>query len=228
MYSLFWLGIILRYTKDGRAIERFIEYAAVTSTTGEALCEALEAVLRKHGLDPKNCIAQNYDGAANMAGAERGLAARFNEKYGNRAPYVHCTSHDLSLVLVHASKVHTVHIMLDNLVELTIFFDYPKRQAAFERELARHNDNNIHKLTRQKLGVFCPTRWVAKFATLDNMINMFPVIKETFTSIVLQKYAVSWDPKTRAQADQLLSKLCNDTFVAVLVCTHYLYGWVVF
>ena len=52
------------------------------------------------------CRAQTYDGAGNMTGKEKGVAAKFCSETGNeKAVYFHCTSHELDLYLSKASKI---------------------------------------------------------------------------------------------------------------------------
>jgi hypothetical protein len=89
------------------------------------------------------------DGAGNMAGKQKGSAARFTNQYP-RAVY-HCKS----------CNVKEVHVMLCSLKELGIFFKYsPKRSRRLEQaittvNLDRSEDNKINK-TKSKL--FCETR----------------------------------------------------------------------
>ena len=60
--------------------------------------------IRALGLDQQLCRAQTYDGAGNMAGSKAGCAALFQNN-NKRAPCFHCASHQLNLVLSHATKV---------------------------------------------------------------------------------------------------------------------------
>ena len=54
----------------------------------------------------------------------------------SRAPYIHCSSHDLNLALCHATKQQTVLIMMENLVAIGRFFNYsPKRWELFSTSI---------------------------------------------------------------------------------------------
>ena len=89
------LGLVLRYVKDGKPIERVIEYMKCDKTTGDAISDQIVNALKSLKLDPKNCRSQTYDGAGNMAGHLNGAAKNFQNKTQNeRAPYFHCASHD--------------------------------------------------------------------------------------------------------------------------------------
>ena len=79
------------------------------------------------------CRAQTYDGAGNMAGCQNGCAKLF-QKISPRALHFHCASHQLNLVLSHASKVPEIHNMVCTLKLIGVFFKYsPKRQREFEK-----------------------------------------------------------------------------------------------
>lgn len=109
-------------------MERLLLFQQCDDLTGSAICEVICTSLKKVGLNPINCRAQNYDGAANMSGKVRGVAAVFNETYGQKAPYVHCCSHDLNLVLCKSAHVPVIRCMMEDLKKLGLFFvNSPKR-----------------------------------------------------------------------------------------------------
>ena len=114
------------------------------------------------------------DGAGNMAGKQKGSAARFTNQYP-RAVYHYCCSHDLNLALRKSCNVKEVHVMLCSLKELGIFFKYsPKRSRRLEQaittvNLDRSEDDKINK-TKSKL--FCETRWTEKHETLQDFDDM--------------------------------------------------------
>ncbi|XP_078679460.1 52 kDa repressor of the inhibitor of the protein kinase-like [Branchiostoma floridae x Branchiostoma belcheri] len=128
------LGLLVRYTKDGKPVERLLLFAACEEITGRALCDTIVGELRKVRLDPANCRAQCFDGAGNMAGVRNGCAANFKRTAAPRAPYFHCASHDLNLALCKACKVQDIQCMLETLKIVGIFFKYsPKRQRELEK-----------------------------------------------------------------------------------------------
>ena len=71
------LGLVVRYVKNGKPIERLIEYIECESITGEALCEDIKQTLLKLNLRLEDTISQAYDGAANFSGHTKGCASRF-------------------------------------------------------------------------------------------------------------------------------------------------------
>ena len=92
------VSVCLRFVDEGRIRETFIGFHDVKSTTGEALFELICEVLDSNGFQIKSLVGQCYDGASNMSGKVKGVAARVRE-VAVRALYVHCYGHRLNLAL---------------------------------------------------------------------------------------------------------------------------------
>ena len=110
------LGPVVRYVKDSEPVEKLLFFEDCASVTGAALCGIITSALTEMGLDPANCRSQCFDGAGNMAGIRNGCATTF-QQIASRAPYFHCASHDLNLVLCKACKVPPIHCMLETVIE---------------------------------------------------------------------------------------------------------------
>ena len=74
------LGIALQYIRDGKPVEKLFTYAQCETITGDAIAEQIIHEISQAGLDPQMCRSQTYDGAGNMAGAQKGAAQKFKEK----------------------------------------------------------------------------------------------------------------------------------------------------
>ena len=97
-------AVVLRYVNPHFVInERFVGFFRATQTDGESLYHLVQTVLMTLGLNIEDIVAQCYDGAANMRGMYKGVAARI-KRDNPRAIYVHCNAHILNLVLVDAAK----------------------------------------------------------------------------------------------------------------------------
>ena len=94
------LGFVLQYVKDGKLIERLIEYIECSSITSAALCEDITGTLLKLNLRLEDTVSQTYDGAANFSGHIKGCAKLFQATV-DHAQYFHCSNHDLNLALCH-------------------------------------------------------------------------------------------------------------------------------
>ena len=93
--------------------ECVLEYVACKGITGKANSDNIYAVLTQPhiDLDPKNVVAQTYDGAANMAGSANGTEAVIITEHAPNGVYFHCCSHNLNIVIVQ--KVEVIPWMID-------------------------------------------------------------------------------------------------------------------
>ena len=100
-------AVVLRYVNPQFVVnENFIGFFRATKTDGESLYNLVQTVLRRLELNIDDVVAQCYDGAANMRGIYKGVAARI-KRDNPKAIYVHCNGHILNLVLVDAAKAVT-------------------------------------------------------------------------------------------------------------------------
>lgn len=106
--------------------------------SGEALSSKILHTLSEYGLDPNLIRGQGYDGAGNMAGKCRGAAACIQRVYP-KAVYVHCASHTLNLCVVAACEVQSIKNMMATLVQICIFFSFPKGQLELEKQMEEMN-----------------------------------------------------------------------------------------
>lgn len=131
------LAIVLRsVSKDGKVIERLLEYVAMESITGAEVSKAIVDCLERHGLSINDCRAQTYDGAGNMSGRMNGAQAHI-KRLEPLADYHHCASHRLNLALNGTSNITEFRTLLNHITKLGIFMKYsPKRQNVFAKQLA--------------------------------------------------------------------------------------------
>ena len=79
--------------------------------TGSDLGTKILGTLQGYGLDLHKLRGQAYDGAANMSGATRGVAALIREEYP-LALYLHCASHCLNLPVVKSLQQTSKFILV--------------------------------------------------------------------------------------------------------------------
>ena len=116
------LALLLRYVKNGKPVERFIEYIMCESATGAALYEDIQQTLIKLKLNLQNLVSQASDGAANFSGQMKGCASLF-QKTVPHAQYFHCSNHDLNLALCHTYHgIPDIKDMLTCVTEIGLFF----------------------------------------------------------------------------------------------------------
>ena len=203
------LGLILRYVKDHQAVERLLEYIPCECTTGEALCQNVIQALTDAGLDIKLCRSQTMDGAGNMAGKYAGFATRFL-KESPRALYHYCSSHDLNLALCKACDVKEIHLMLDTLKQLRLFFKYsPKRSRRLEVAVDEVNQKRCKsdQISKAKFSMFCETRWVEKHTTLQDFHIMYEPLLNCLEAIsCLESH---WDAKAVTDAYGMMKRIVS-------------------
>ena len=123
-----------------------------------------------YGLDPSYIRGQGYDGAGNMAGKCMGAAACTQRKY-QKAVCVHCTSHTLNLCVVAACEVQSIKNMMATLVQICLFFSFPKRrQLELDKQMEAMNFTDSN---RKKLVSLCNTRWVSRLESLEVSVIFF-------------------------------------------------------
>ena len=65
------LGIVERYVKDDRPIERLLEHVQCPNIRGATIADLIIKALNEVWLNIKKCRAQTYNGASNMAGKQQ-------------------------------------------------------------------------------------------------------------------------------------------------------------
>ncbi|KAK3104654.1 hypothetical protein FSP39_007252 [Pinctada imbricata] len=216
------LGLVVRYLKDGKPIERILEFIPCENVSGEAICDAIISCLIRVGLDPQKCRSQTMDGAGNMAGKNIGAAARF-KAINPKAIYHYCSSHDLNLAISKSCQLKEVQICLDALKKLGIFFKYsPKRSRRLEKAVDEVNEDReeARKIDKKKFKVYSETRWVEKHTTLQAFDDLYEPILLCLDAISSKERG--WDSKAVVEANGLLHKISEPIFVAAFqTILHY-------
>ena len=81
----------MRYTTGNNVVEQLFEYVDCKSITGESVCRETVSILESAEISVSECRVQTYDGPGNMAGQQRGCAARF-QRLATKAPFSLCSS----------------------------------------------------------------------------------------------------------------------------------------
>ena len=220
------LGLVLRYIKNNKPVERLFEFIPCEKITGEALCQKIIQSLTTAGLDIQYCRSQTMDGAGNMAGRQKGCAACFT-KHSPKAVYQYCSSHDLNLALCKSCKLKEVHNMLDALKQLGIFFKYsPKRTRRLESAVDEVNAVTPKEdhINTTKFRVFCETRWVEKHTTLNDFDVMYEPLLVCLEAI--GSLETDWDSKSSGDAYGLMKRITDSTFIASFQTVLHFFGYV--
>ena len=92
------VSICLRHVLDSKTLETFVGFFSTESTEGETLYKLVKKLITEYGLKLENIVGECFDGASNMSGVRKGVAARVKE-CSARGVYVHCYAHVLNWAL---------------------------------------------------------------------------------------------------------------------------------
>jgi hypothetical protein len=181
--------LILRHVSHQFEVdETFIGMYEMQKADSAYLASVILDCLTRLNLDIRNARGQGYDGAAVMAGARNGVAAKIST-IEPRAVYMHCAGHALNLALQDCSK-HVTYIRdaLDLIRELVNFIRCsPKRMRLFDeiRQLipSAASAATSENLSRSSLRPLCPTRWTVRTASLSSVAVSYSGLLQTLSKI---------------------------------------------
>jgi len=218
-------SIVLRYVPHNEVYERLIGLKHVTSTSGNSLFETLKDTLAELDLPLNNCVANAFDGAANMSGQYNGVTAKLSEVIANHV-HTWCYAHVLNLVLSDTTQCLTPCMSFFNLVqESYVFF-----KESYKR-LAVYNKEN----PSLKLAASVATRWRSRnyaivkiFGRIDFWIksDLSTENESTFfyIELLVALYEISisnqFNSKIRNDSLSLMKKFCS--YETVLVTMMFL------
>ncbi|KAG8177445.1 hypothetical protein JTE90_008629 [Oedothorax gibbosus] len=218
--------IVLRYLFETSIKERILSLKCVESSTGENLFNTLKETLNSLGIDIKKCVANSFDGAANMSGQYKGVKARLEEESPNNI-HTWCYAHSLNLVMTDAMQCDITTISFFGLLQQTQVFikDSHKR-------LAIYLDQN----PSVRLGAIGITRWRSRsdaackiFGRFDNWsecdanpsetLNLKLAYIELILALSIISDSEDFNPKTRSEANSLLQKFVSyETILTAMMC----------
>ena len=166
------LCICIRWVDNSYEVsEDPIGLVKVPKTDSETLYSTLRDILVRCMLPLEKLRGQAYDGASNMSGHIRGVAARVKREQ-KAALYVHCLAHSLNLCLQDAARVCTpirecLHLVME-LVQLIKWS--PKRSTLFEK-LKQEMTPGTHDLRP-----LCPTRWTVRTGAISGVLANYTTL----------------------------------------------------
>ena len=212
------LSLVIRFVDgSGEIREEFLGFLHCDlGLSGKALAETVLNGIANLTLDIQNCRGQGYDGASSVSGYINGLSAqilRINEK----AIYTHCHSHRLNLVVATSCNIQIVRNVLDQIKELSYFFNYSEpRQKILDACIENYAPNSRKK----KLKDVCRTRWADRITGLDDFEELFIPIVFCLEQMSLNVGRIcNQDTSTKALSYYKL--LTSFDFISGLVLTRH-------
>lgn len=202
--------------------ERVIALKKVDSSTGIELFKLLQNTLQENGVNLANCIADSFDGAANMSGEYNGVTAHLQ---GVNSTHIHtwCYAHIFNLVVTDCTTCIVPSISLFGLIQegYNFFHESYKRLKVY--------DGTGSALKLSSIGA---TRWRSKNDALCKIFGSYNTWKTSepvrYTAVyknvvpALKKIAdcTEFSAEIRHKANSLLNRFLS--FEVILTAMTYL------
>ena len=204
--------------------EEFMTFLSLERLTGRYIVEKIIEFLKDNDLNVENIRGQGYDGASNMSSERVGVQAQIKE-LSPLATYIHCSSHQLNLVITHSCILAEVRNVVDQLQHCCHFFlASPKRSGLLELIVSK---GVVDKCKRKPLLDLCKTRWAERHTAYQHFYQSFTYIVEALEYIGcklhLHEYGelyADWDVNSRSDAQQILHGITNFSFIVVFLTIY--------
>ena len=163
------LCVSIRWVDNNFKIDETpIELINVTKTDGKTIATLIPDCLVRHALPISQCRGQAYDGAANMSGHLRGVAARIQE-IEPKAIMIHCLAHCTNLCLQSVGRqALCIREALDLVKGINdLIRCSPKQSSVFELLRAQISTST------PTLKPLCPTRWTVRTAANNSILTNY-------------------------------------------------------
>lgn len=189
--------------------ETFLAFHEVVDQSASSLSELILQNMEKKGLSIAKCRGQSYDGAANMSGMYNGLQKRIKDIEPSAA-YVHCSAHNLNLVVNDAVKEITeMEIFFDVVQRVFVFFGHSIVRWRILSDLIKES-NSQNGLLIKKLN---PTRWAGRYEAVFALKIRFVEIQKALTKVILCSSKLD----ERNEAEGIKKQIENYNFICTLV-----------
>ena len=169
------LSVVVRWVKvtnnSVEPTECFLGFVEVNSPDAQGLVDTTKRFSKELGIDILKLRGQGYDGASVMSGAYGGVQRLIKDMYpSSPVPFVHCTSHNLNLVINGAVKsIPQNETFFTILQDVFNFFG-----SSLNRWRGLQIESEKDSLTLKKL---CMTRWSSRInAVRDSYTHILKVL----------------------------------------------------
>ena len=203
------LGVIIKYIdSEGLAQIRFLADKELIRGTGEAVKEAVMAILEEKNLEPSKCFNLTSDGASAFSGKHNGAAALLAAEVGP-VIVVHCHDHRLALACRDAfHEVPGIDKASETLDALHKFYEYSTVSAATLKEL-----QDIYKQSHWRVQQAKHHRWLSYDKAVTTVLQGHSILLEDLENTALS----SQERKRKDDAQGLEGLLGSELVVRSLV-----------
>lgn len=152
-----------------------------------------------------------------MAGRFKGAQTIIRSKHP-KALYVHCAAHSLNLAVSSACNIQSIRNCLGVIEKYYCFFNFPKRNHEL-LEAINQGDWDPKVKTLKHL---CATRWVQRYDTINDFIELFPCVVIALDNI--SKWTV--DSNSSTDASMLLRAIDSEFLVSLQVIKVYIFFFI--
>ena len=200
------VAVCLRFVYDGVITEPFVGFYDTASTDGESLFKLVKHVFQTLDLNLEELVGECFDGASNMSGAFRGLAARMKET-SPQAIYIHCYAHLLNLALQDTmTHVEVLRNALGTIQSLyNLIESSPKRHALFQ-SVTLEGDSSSSLVTTLKSQ--SKTRWSCRWEAVKAIDGQLVRVITVLLQLMNER-----NSKTYTDSCALLNAVCDFNFV---------------
>ena len=173
------LCISIRWVDDNFAIyEAPLELINVPKTDSNTLCSLIKDGLVRFSLPITQCRGQVYDGASNMSGHIRGVAAQIQREEPS-ALYVHCLAHCTNLCLQTVGRaIFPIRDALELVMGLSQLIRFsPKRSHLFQSMQSQMSPG------APSLKPLCPTQWAVRTSAIQSVLTNYRVLCDVLVEI---------------------------------------------
>ncbi|KAF0682229.1 zinc finger MYM-type protein 1-like [Aphis craccivora] len=186
-----------------------------TSSKGIDMVELILKVFNSLKLDPKKCVGNATDGAANMQGEYRGFSAQLSN-VANKQIHIWCYAHVLNLVIGDVTN---------KILQSINLFGILNGCAVFIKESHKRMDVWTNKEKNKRICSIGETRWWSKHSALSKVFGNFKrpepgLFVELLTTLIEIKNDVSITADARYKAIGLIEGLCK--YETILTAQIYL------
>ena len=174
------LSISIRYLHAETLVihEAFLGMYNSSSSTADALTNAIKDVLLRLGIPFSKLCGHSFDGASNMSGRLYGVQAQIKAMQP-KSMFVHCVNHSLDLALQEtASDIAVVRNSLAIVRDCANIF----RESAKRKQKLKQIADDISVSTETESGQstfllsLCPTRWCVRSRAITRMLKCWKAI----------------------------------------------------
>jgi len=184
--------------------ETFLGFVNVDDGTAKGLAETTCEFIKRIGLDFGKLCGQAYDGASVMSGAYNGVQAIIKSASKTPVPYIHCSAHNLNLVINDAvSSIVDNNNFFGVLQSIYVFFGSSINRSRDLQCLAKQDSLSLKKL--------CVTRWSSR-------IDAVRSIRDRYIDILKRLHSISLTSKERKERDEANALIKNMEKIEFIVC----------